>query len=170
MPGCITLNKLFKRYFHDDVIKWKHFLSYWPFVRGIHRSPVHFPRKGQWRGALIFSFICAWTNGWANNRDAGDLRRHWVHYDVTVLLCAKAMIVAPGSPSNCGTRIYTMWELFRDLHWIFLALQWRHNGRDGVSNHQPHHCSLYHLVGRRSKKTANLRVTGLCAGNSPVTG
>ena len=39
---------------HDDVIKWKHFPHYWPFVRGIHRSPVN-PHKGQWRGALMFS-------------------------------------------------------------------------------------------------------------------
>ena len=40
----------------DDVIKWKHFLRYWPFVRGIHRSPVNSPRRGQWRGALMFFF------------------------------------------------------------------------------------------------------------------
>ena len=57
-------------HFHDDVIKWKHFSCYRPFVRGIHRSPVNSPNKGQWRGALMFSLICAWTNGWANNRDA----------------------------------------------------------------------------------------------------
>ena len=44
---------------HDDVIKWKHFPRYWPFVRGIHRSPVNSPHKGQWRGALIFSLISA---------------------------------------------------------------------------------------------------------------
>ena len=43
---------------HDDVIKWKHFPRYWPFVRGIHRSPVNSPHKGQWRGALMFSLIC----------------------------------------------------------------------------------------------------------------
>ena len=42
---------------HDDVIKWKHFPRYWPFVRGIHRSPVNFPHKGQWHGALVFSLI-----------------------------------------------------------------------------------------------------------------
>ena len=70
---------------HDDVIKWKHFLCYWPFVRGIHRSPVNSPHKGQWRGALMFSFICAWINGWVNNGEAGDLRRHRAHYDVTVM-------------------------------------------------------------------------------------
>ena len=44
---------------HDDIIKWKHFRRYWPFVRGIHRSPVNSPHKGQWRGALVFSLICA---------------------------------------------------------------------------------------------------------------
>ena len=49
------------------------------------------------------------------------------------------------------------------------SLQWSHNGCDGVSNHQPHHCLLNRLFRRRSKKTPKLRVTGLCAGNSPVT-
>ena len=70
---------------HDDVIKWKHFPRYWPFVRVIHRSPVNSPHKGQWRGALMFSSICAWMNGWVNNREAGYLRRHRDHYDVTVM-------------------------------------------------------------------------------------
>ena len=67
----------------DDVIKWKHFPRYWPFVRGIHRVPVNSPHKGQWRGALMFSLICAWIHGWVNNHEAGDLRRHHAHYDVT---------------------------------------------------------------------------------------
>ena len=47
---------------------------------------------------------------------------------------------------------------------------WRHNGRDGVSNHQPHDCLLNRLFRCESKKTSRLHVTGLCAGNSPVTG
>ena len=51
-----------------------------------------------------------------------------------------------------------------------LSLQWRHNKHDGVSNHQPRDCLLNHLFRRRSKKTSKLRVTALCAGNSPVTG
>ena len=68
--------------------------------------------------------------------DAGDLRRHCAHYDVTVIN----------------------------------TLRWRHNGRDSVSKHQPHDCSLNRLFRRRSKKTSKLRVTGLCAGNSPLTG
>ena len=50
------------------------------------------------------------------------------------------------------------------------ALQWRHNERDGVSNHQPHDCLLNCLFRRRSKRTSKLRVTGLCVENSPVTG
>ena len=48
---------------HDDVIKWKNFPRNWPFVRGIHRSPVNSPRKGQLRGALMFALICARIKG-----------------------------------------------------------------------------------------------------------
>ena len=69
---------------HYDVIKWKHFPRYWPFVWGIPRSPVNSPHKGQWRGALMFSMIYVWINGWVNSREAGDLRRHHARYDVTV--------------------------------------------------------------------------------------
>ena len=69
----------------SHMMKWKHFPRYWPFVRGIHWSPVYFPHKGQWRGALVFSLICVWINGWVNNGDVGDLRRHHTHYDVTVM-------------------------------------------------------------------------------------
>ena len=50
-----------------------------------------------------------------------------------------------------------------------LPLLWRHYGRDSVSNHQPHDCLLNRLIRRRSKQTSKLRVTGLCAGNSPGT-
>ena len=71
---------------HDDVIKWTHFPRYWPFVRGFHRSPVNSPHKSKWRAALMFSLICVRINGWVNNREAGDLRRHRTHYDVTVMV------------------------------------------------------------------------------------
>ena len=70
---------------HYDVIKWKDLPRYWPFVRGIHRSTVNSPHKGQWRGALMFSLICARINGWVNNGEAGDLRRHRAHCDVIVM-------------------------------------------------------------------------------------
>ena len=71
---------------HDDVIKWKHFPRNWPFVREIHRSPVNFPHKGQWRGALMFSLMYACINDWVNNREAGDLRLQHGHYDVIVMI------------------------------------------------------------------------------------
>ena len=70
---------------HDDVIEWKHFPHYWPFVRGIHQSPVNSPQKGEWHRALMVSLICAWTKGWANHREAGDFRCHCAHYDFTVM-------------------------------------------------------------------------------------
>ena len=74
--------------FHD-VIKLKHFPRYWPFVWGTHRSPVNSPHKGQWRGVLMFSLICAWINGWVNTREAGDLKRNRAHYDVIVMCSIK---------------------------------------------------------------------------------
>ena len=55
------------------------------YMRGIHRSPVNSPHKGQWRGALTFSLICTWMNGWVNNREAGNLRRYRAHYDFAVM-------------------------------------------------------------------------------------
>ena len=69
------------------LLKWKHISRHWPFVQGIHRFDRWIPRtKGKWRGALmLFFFICALTNDWANNLDAGDLRRHRSRYDVTVM-------------------------------------------------------------------------------------
>ena len=81
--SVLVLTMLFCR--THDVIKWKYFLCYWPFLRGIDQSPMNSPHKGQWRGASVFSFICAWINGWVNNHDAGASRRHRAHYDVIVM-------------------------------------------------------------------------------------
>ena len=73
-----------RRSHHDDVIKWKHFRRCWPFVRGIPWSPVNTPHKGQWRGALMFSF---------NNREAGNLGRHRGHCDVIVMISHYGMFI-----------------------------------------------------------------------------
>ena len=90
---------------HDDVIKWKYFPRYWPFVRGIHRSPVNSPHKVQWRGALMFSMICVWINGGVNNREAGDLRSYRAHY-CDVIMCQK-------QASRAGTSNYIP-QILRD--------------------------------------------------------
>ena len=59
---------------------------YWPFVRGIHRSPVNSPHKGQWRRVWCFLWAAPWINAWVNNREAGDLRRYSAHYHVIVMI------------------------------------------------------------------------------------
>ena len=78
---------------HDDIVKRKHFPCYWPFVRGIHRSPVNSPHKGQWRGVLVFFYLrlnkqlskqsrrrCFWP----------QKRSLWRHYNVFDALCESA--------------------------------------------------------------------------------
>ena len=70
---------------HDDVIKWKHLPRYRPFVWGIHRSPVNSQHKSQWHRALMFSLIWNWINRRVNNCEAGDLRRHRIYYDISVM-------------------------------------------------------------------------------------
>ena len=106
---------------HDDVIKWKYFPRNWPFVREIHRSPVNFPHKGQWRGALMFSLIYAWINDWVNNREAGDLRRQHGHYDVIVMVHIDSRklykkkanrVTSHHEIDFIGYRVSFMWEDF----------------------------------------------------------
>ena len=68
---------------------WRHqmetFSALLAICAGNSPVPVNSPHKGQWRGALMFTLICARINGWVNNREAGDLRRHRCHYDVIVM-------------------------------------------------------------------------------------
>ena len=66
---------------HDDVIKWKHFPRYWPFVQGIH--PL---TKASDAELWCFLWSAPRINGWVNNREAGDLRRYRAHYDVILML------------------------------------------------------------------------------------
>ena len=100
----VTSHHKCKIWTHDDIIKWKHFPRYWPFVRGIHWSPVNSLHKGQWCRALMFSLICAWLNGWVNNHEAGDLRCHWAHYDITVMICKKVMKLFISLPMSLPDR------------------------------------------------------------------
>ena len=109
-PGRTTKPDQVKIY--DDVIKWKHFPRYWPFVRGIHRSPVNSPHKGQWHGALMFSLICVWINVWVNNREVGDLRRYRAHYDVIVMKSFEDWV------SVDVRRVSDLRMSYNDLTWI----------------------------------------------------
>ena len=72
---------------------WRHqmetFSALLAICAGNSPVPDEFPHKGQWRGALMFSLICVWINGWVNNPDAGDLRRYRTHYDVSVMSQSK---------------------------------------------------------------------------------
>ena len=99
---------------HDDVIQWKHFPRYWPFVWELHRWPVNSLHKGQKRGALMFSLICAWINRWVSNRQAGDLRRHRTHYDVTGKTTTLVLYVRARNrtPSNVWGEITYPFRLF----------------------------------------------------------
>ena len=104
-----------------NVIKWKHFPRYRPFVRGIHRSPVNSPHKGQWLGALMF-FICARINGWVNNCEAGDLRRHRVHYDVIVMIikCIGAFVCPLISSISSADLCFIHTNIYRNVEeWYF---------------------------------------------------
>ena len=72
-----------------DLAWWRHqmeiFFVLLAICAGNSPVPMNSPHKGQWRGALMFSLICVWINGWVNNRKAGDLRRYRAHYDATVI-------------------------------------------------------------------------------------
>ena len=107
-----------------SLIKWKHFPLYWPFVWGIHQSPVNSPHEGQWCETLMFSLICPWTNGWVNNRDAGDLRRHHDHYDVTVMTCGSLERTAIATSKSM-----VEWNIFRvqvglGAGWVAMYFIW----------------------------------------------
>ena len=86
-------------------------------------------------------------------------------FRVTGPLCGEYLL------HDCKSCLTPPTASYFDTYWcsLFTALLWRHNGRGGVSNHQPHDCLLNRLCGRQWKKTSKLRVTGLCAGNSPGT-
>ena len=85
---------------------------------GIHRSPVNSAHKGQWRGALVFSLICVWINGWVNNREAGDLRRYRAHYDVFVLIPRDSLLYLPPLRIDSYRYAVSFIQLIRYLKYI----------------------------------------------------
>ena len=134
MPGswrCLRHSPMVSEHaIHDDVIKWEHFPRNWPFVRGIHRSPVNSPHIGQWRGALMVSLICVWINDWVDNREAGDLRRYRAHYGVIVMtpqeLCTRFRLalesLCGGNPPVTGG-----FPSQRDSNMQNISIRWCHH-------------------------------------------
>ena len=138
---------LWLKFNHDDIMKWTQFLHYWPFVQGIHQSSVNSPHKGQWRRALMFSLICDWRNGWVNNQDAGDLRCHHAHYDITVMgdMSSSKAIRYVLSASNCSYQI-SLTNLL--VVWQFV---WSHKkesvwGNDWMSVRQFQYLARTHIM------------------------
>ena len=109
---------------HDYVIKWQHFPRYWPFYAG--NSPVtgEFPSQSQWRGALMSSLICAQINDWVNNREAGDLRRHRAHYDVSVMVSIVSWLISNMLVLNMRQTI--IWTNVGYVPWRHIALPAAH--------------------------------------------
>ena len=89
---------------------------------------------------------------------AGSVSISWHHYVIVHYVKTVLKVLERDTVSK-----YMKAHLWR-------TLQWRHKGRDSVSNHQPRDCLLNRLFRRRSKKTSKHPVIGLCAGNSPLTG
>ena len=101
---------------------------------------------------------------------SGRTKKWWRHcnnydFDAMIIMCGGAAFAVTDHQSVYFIQVYALQLKFSRKN----TLQWRHNGHNGVSNHQPHNCLLNRLFRRRSKKTPKLRVTGLCVGNSPVT-
>ena len=95
-------------------------------------SPVtaNSPHTDQWRAALMFSLICAWTNGWINNQDAGDLRRRRAHYDVTVMWC-RIVIQWSGQPWDLSAFNASLLTNFESVKRVKLGCS-VHYGRNGL--------------------------------------
>ena len=91
---------------------------------GNHRSPVDSPQKGQWRGALVFFLICAYTNGCLNNQDVGDLRCHRAHYGVIVICSVSQNQSKRSLLCMVSSVIRTTLKLLHHIRIPKLGLQW----------------------------------------------
>ena len=124
--------------------------------------------------------MSSWIKSISNELNITFLVRARVNCDV-IGGVAQSIVTSSQERKQSKWGTMSMCTCIENVFWIVIyglkahqvieyALRWRHNGHDGVSNHQPHHCLLKRLFGCTSKKTSKLCVTGLCAGNSPGTG
>ena len=132
---------------------WRHQMETFPaslaFCAG--NSPV--PSQSQWRGALLFSLICAWTNGWINNREAGDLSHHHVHHDVTIML----VTYQTGSEQTFTYKLRGSWCKYVIAHGKknITAMSHEHHG---VLNHR-FDCLFNRLWKLTAKREQKLSIT-----------
>ena len=169
-----------KRWYFDKI----GFYKIDKFRHLIKTDPAHVFKKRD-----SYMTLCFFTTSWFQDQGFKTYLYNWRVRSTTAPQCCVPMAVEaqcwPILPWLTTERVnwFRSTTLFREnlsdpIHMgsiypscrMWVSLQWRHNGRDGVSDHQPHDCLLRRLFRRRSKKTLKLRVTDLCAGNSPVTG
>ena len=164
---------------HDDVIKWKHFPRHWPFVRGIHRSPVNSPHKSHWHGALMFSLICTRNKrlskqswGWWLEMPSCSLWRHCNE------ICLQAFPVANGfnkclyychfSNSSADISLYCdNISIVTDLIRLLWTFRWWSTDWEFPEDLQD--LRLWFTRSRHQMKTFSM-LLALCEGNPPVTG
>ena len=171
LPGADSIHISWRRH------QMENFPRYWPFVRGIHRSPVNSLHQGQWRGALLFTLMSVWIYGWVNNGEAGNLRRHRTHYDVIVMFTNLHMDDNPffGETSRCviGWRTYMLVaSLMRQaMAGLLIGLRraicsgscktpWKTDDRDGRSPQSHRNCSLAWQNGKWTLACFNPSITG----------
>ena len=104
---------------------WRHqmgiFSALLALCDGIHRSHLDSPHEGQWRRALMFSLICTWTNGQANNRETGNLRRHRAHYDASLMYEENISTRYTSVPNACQhSHSFAQWT--RKKPWTHLSM------------------------------------------------
>ena len=126
----VNVTRILLRSINKYLCAWCHqmetFSALLAFVRGIHRSPVKSPHKGQWCRALMFSLICALTNDWAYNRDASDLRCHRAHYDVTgLVMCKSKGVILDVCMLTCLFKTWNYLNIFQDPALMVCEYTWQ---------------------------------------------
>ena len=158
----------FKQEIHNQQFyakSWHFNLTHNPaFSTWIHLLPGNSPHKGQWRGALMFSFICAWIKCWGNNREAGNLRRRRVHYDVIVMIRAfvlTLLITSPGEVVFDFNETKFVWH-FGTCLWITVHVSFQYEDHLSMYTNSHHKDSLIFIKGilLSHRKNGNLYTGG----------
>ena len=155
---------------NKDYSWWRHqmetFSALLVICAGNSPVPSEFPHKGQWHGALMFSLICVWINGWVSNREAGDLRRYRAHYDVIVML---SLFITHWPFHDLTLCVFSQWRENSSSHVVLMNT----NGAADVctvviSDAAQHESHLSREPWWRHQVKTFSALLALCTGNSPV--